>query len=106
VRDIRRTTTNSREVTRGSRLVLIPSISANRFVLKAVLGSEMGREGCEGCEYLWPGTRLLAQLGAVLAVGASYTLLGVFVPVRRAQFLRSGLLEYKSTRSGPNTSET
>jgi hypothetical protein len=42
VRDCRRTTTNANEVIRGSRLVLIPSISANGFVLKAVLGSEMG----------------------------------------------------------------
>lgn len=52
VRDYRRTTTNANEVTRGSRLVLMSSISANGFALKAVMEfvkkwGDRGREGCE-----------------------------------------------------------
>ena len=52
VRDDRRTTTNASEMTRGSRLVLMSSISANGFALKAVMmrGEKSGDEGREGCE--------------------------------------------------------
>ena len=49
VRDDRRTTTNANEMTRDSRLVLMSSISANGFALKAVMMWE-GDEGREGCE--------------------------------------------------------
>jgi hypothetical protein len=52
VRGDRRTTTNANEMTRGSRLVLMSSISANGFALKAVMmwGKKSGDEGREGCE--------------------------------------------------------
>jgi len=52
VRDDRRTTTNASEMTRDSRLVLMSSISANEFALKAVMmwWEKSGDEGREGCE--------------------------------------------------------
>ena len=49
VRDDRRTTTNANEMTRGSRLVLMSSISANGFALKAVMmwGEKVGMRGAK-----------------------------------------------------------
>ena len=84
VHDISWTTISASEVTRGSWLVFIPSVSANEFVLKVVLGGEMdmwkGDGVREGCEHLWPS---LAQRSSV----------AVFAPVtvRCAKVLRQPL---------------